>query len=390
MKTLIEKALTICRLFDSLIQHVLIGFLLILILNASNASAFLIERDYQTLGDNLFTLDTQTGLLWLDVPVTSPQSKDSILDFIAEEDFFWGIRDLNSSGQIISEVEMLMQHAGIVNTFGVPTAANDAGVLKLLALMGETTVGEQYGIFHNVLGPTNTSSSKLVYSPGASEAHGIFDSLVHTSDGRNDRGQYLRRIADPNSYESLSNGNNSSSLLGGTSSTGGVTVTFDTNDDGVFLAEYNLENQSEFLKHIFDNQVENLNFAIPGENIQWWDLDYKSDFGLADPNFGTALVQLKYDDSELGQLFNESDLQVFHFRQGAWELVATTVDTDANIVSFSTNSFSPFALGMSSSVIPEPTTILLFGGGLLGSILKRKIRFSGVSSIPSTTTDFRI
>jgi hypothetical protein len=104
-----------------------------LLLAVSPASAALIEVDLFTQGDKLLTLDTSTGLEWLDLTVTENESYNSIIGgfggFITGEGFRYATE---------AEIAALRGQAGIVDLTGTSVAANRTGVDLLLLLMGCT------------------------------------------------------------------------------------------------------------------------------------------------------------------------------------------------------------------------------------------------------------
>ena len=53
-------------------------FLFVNLLFASNCYCALVERDWLSVGDGLITYDTETGIEWLDVPVTISKSYNEV------------------------------------------------------------------------------------------------------------------------------------------------------------------------------------------------------------------------------------------------------------------------------------------------------------------------
>ena len=100
---------------------------------APSAGAVLIETDRATLGDGELTLDTATGLYWLDIDLTLGLSVDDLVGGAGG----W----LTTAGYrfaTLPEVVALYNEAGIVDGTGAFTAANFAGVVSLLNLVGCT------------------------------------------------------------------------------------------------------------------------------------------------------------------------------------------------------------------------------------------------------------
>ena len=73
-----------------------------------------------------------------------------------------------------------------------------------------------------------------------------------------------------------------------------------------------------------------------------------------------------YDPSTLPAGTDQTQLVIWHFNSltNQWEHSGPSdVDIADHIISFTTSSFSPFALG--TLAVPEPSTLVLGGGGLL-------------------------
>jgi hypothetical protein len=101
-----------------------------------------------------------------------------------------------------------------------------------------------------------------------------------------------------------------------------------------------------------------------------WDIT--SDF-----SFGTATLELRYDDALASLLgVTESNLKLWHYTGGAWTNITASVDTiNKTITGLSVTSFSPFAIAEDLAVVPEPSTILLFVAGA-GVLWLRRRRFT--------------
>jgi hypothetical protein len=100
-------------------------------LTISSAGATLIEKDLNAVGDKLLTLDTKTGLEWLDVTATNGLSYNAaeLTTFVTSQNFRHANQDevagLYSAGP-----------ASAVALNGPYTAANVPGVNELLAKLG--------------------------------------------------------------------------------------------------------------------------------------------------------------------------------------------------------------------------------------------------------------
>ncbi len=100
-------------------------------LTASPAHALLIEGDLNAVGDKLITLDTVTGLEWLDVTATLALSYDAaeLTPFVTSQ----GFRHAD-----LTEVSTLYTNAGVTDQTGVFAATNFLGAQELLSKLGCT------------------------------------------------------------------------------------------------------------------------------------------------------------------------------------------------------------------------------------------------------------
>jgi hypothetical protein len=146
-------------------------------------------------------------------------------------------------------------------------------------------------------------------------------------------------------------------LLGGEGATGGLDITLEATEGGNLTADYGTLTLEELADRVTQGDFSALDFQIPGEEVQLWDLEFQEGT-LA----GTATVLFTYDDSVLGEDFPESNLRIYHFTGGAWTELAGVQDVVRNTITVQTSDFSPFGLGM----IPEPSTALLLATGLAG------------------------
>lgn len=82
-------------------------------------------------------------------------------------------------------------------------------------------------------------------------------------------------------------------------------------------------------------------------------------------------ITIRYDDSVLAA-GEEALLSIVHFTNGAWETPAQILDMQANTVTLTVNSFSPFAL-VSAAAVPLPPAAWLLGSSLL-LLARRRVR----------------
>jgi hypothetical protein len=104
-------------------------------------------------------------------------------------------------------------------------------------------------------------------------------------------------------------------------------------------------------------------FTLPGNLLQLFDLSASGT--LASP----LEITFTYDPEALPEGFDESLLRVFHWTGTAWENLGGAVDANGNIITVTTDSLSPFAIG----AVPEPETyaLMLAGLGLVGFAARR-------------------
>jgi hypothetical protein len=109
---------------------------------ASSGHAALIEADFATPGDALLTLDTDTGLEWLDLTETVGLSYDELIAGAGSVDY------LNVHGfqyATTDQVGVLWTNAGIANMSGSSTSGNRAAAEFLIAAMGCTSSCDSIG-----------------------------------------------------------------------------------------------------------------------------------------------------------------------------------------------------------------------------------------------------
>lgn len=115
-----------------------------------SGSAALIETDWTNTGDTLLTLDTSTGLEWLDVPVSTSRSFLNISTEFGPGGDFEGFRHATTS-----EVLELFLSAGLTDLSGGWSASNYQPALDLQEFIGLTST-----VF-----PTTLGSTADVFSP---------------------------------------------------------------------------------------------------------------------------------------------------------------------------------------------------------------------------------
>ncbi|RKZ67885.1 MAG: hypothetical protein DRQ44_05080 [Gammaproteobacteria bacterium] len=112
-----------------------IGMLFICLAVVSfNTSAALVSTNWKTVGDNLITRDTDSGLEWLDLTETTGLSYNDVSSKFSEGEQFAGW-----SYASITEVRELLNNAGGSGVYnGAWSAENNGVVIPLLDLWGHT------------------------------------------------------------------------------------------------------------------------------------------------------------------------------------------------------------------------------------------------------------
>ncbi len=83
-----------------------------------------------------------------------------------------------------------------------------------------------------------------------------------------------------------------------------------------------------------------VNFAIPGQNLQVWDIDFDGIFT------GLATLTFEYDEDLLGGA-NENDLQIYHWNGSLWEVLSRlALDTDNNTITVKPRVSHPLQPGL--------------------------------------------
>lgn len=106
-----------------------------LLVGAPISQAALVPADLSTPGDALVTMDTNTGLEWLDLTQTVGLSYSSVAGGIG------GWVGLGFSFADVAQVQTLFTDAGIVNFTGTVVPENYQGASLLVSLLGQTASG---------------------------------------------------------------------------------------------------------------------------------------------------------------------------------------------------------------------------------------------------------
>src|SRR5262249_43201462 len=144
---------------------------------------------------------------------------------------------------------------------------------------------------------------------------------------------------------------------GGTGTVGGAQASFSAQTvAGTLSSTYSKPTDAQLQTTIGASAASAINFSLAGTTHQIWDLGYTGTFT------GNVAVTLHFDPTLLTGV-NLSNLIIEHYQSGAWVLpTSQSIDSVANTITFTTTSFSPFAL----AVVPEPSTLCLLCLGIGG------------------------
>ncbi len=124
-------------------------------------------------------------------------------------------------------------------------------------------------------------------------------------------------------------------LLGGTA-TGGIDLSFGDDFSGEIVVTPSV-----------GTTANPPTFSLPNAGeFQVWDIEVVGSFS------GTAELTFSYDEATL--IVPESELVIFHYSETSesWEALPTVVDEINNLLIATTNSFSPFAMGVAQNSAP--------------------------------------
>jgi hypothetical protein len=144
------------------------------------------------------------------------------------------------------------------------------------------------------------------------------------------------------------------SLLGGAfgSATGGLNADFGTSIDspGTLEASYSqVDNPTFSSSYSGTSGFDVGNFLTTGASgtFQVWDLDFD---GMLSEG-GQVTLEFKYDDTGLTPL-QEAALGIWHYGEYGvggsrqWKWLRDSIDTSANVITITTDNFSPFSIGV--------------------------------------------
>ena len=130
-------------------QEKTLTILVALVLAASTTQADVIEADDSRFGPRSLTIDTRTGLVWLDLPWTVDLSYWDVEALKGPGDRFEGFRHATAE-----EVRSLYTSAGVNLGYSGPSSASFQAAESLIAMIGQTGVQgvpESYGISGSIV-----------------------------------------------------------------------------------------------------------------------------------------------------------------------------------------------------------------------------------------------
>ncbi len=133
------------------------------------------------------------------------------------------------------------------------------------------------------------------------------------------------------------------SCNGGSDHVGGVDFEIeDVTEDGTFFGEESEADDDELDDRIEDGEFVLPSFNQPGGLSQLWDLEYTGSYN------GRIRLTFAYDPALIPAGFDHTRLTMYHYHSGAWEQMVGTVDPVRHTITVSTDSLSPFMLGVAT------------------------------------------
>ncbi len=191
-------------------------------------------------------------------------------------------------------------------------------------------------------------------------------------------------------------------VLGGAGTTGGVTADFPATITPGTITVQEVPGITSLTQAAVEAGQANPIFALStADNAigapQIWSVDFAGQL-----NGGSATLTFNYDPTKLPAGTDQSQLVIWHFNHitNQWEHTgAGDVNIALHQITYTTDSFSPFSLG-TLAVVPEPSTIVLAGCGLLSlgivgwrrrqAVVARSALIADLTRPPETSEPFGV
>jgi hypothetical protein len=158
----------------------------------------------------------------------------------------------------------------------------------------------------------------------------------------------------------------SGSTNGGSSQVGGVDYMFeDTHSSGKFFVSYSAEDLKGIQEQVAAGEFGAPTFDVPGGTLQVFEIEFEGSFS------GLVTLTVGYDTSLLPPELDPARLHVYHWKNGSWIDLGGVVDVVNHTITFATDSFSPFAIGVAPGV-PEPGALAMLAAGMGALVWRRK------------------
>jgi hypothetical protein len=128
---------------------------------------------------------------------------------------------------------------------------------------------------------------------------------------------------------------------GGSSVPGGIDYEFeDVETEGTCFSDFSRADDDELETRITQGEFGSFNFLTPAKPAQIWEVEFSGSYA------GSIHVDFGYDPTLLPAGFDEDGLAIYHFTDGGWVKLGSTVDQVTHSISVSTATLGAFALGV--------------------------------------------
>jgi hypothetical protein len=159
-----------------------------LLLSINSAQAALVETDWKNTGDALATLDTETGIEWLDLNLTTNTSLSEMNTQLDNTYLGWRFPTKQEVNDLADKLFPTIDfaHSGTTTTHSAPSYSEDSQ--RFLSLFGTNYLGDaMFGIYH--AGSLTNHDASLVF--GLYENRTIYDDCSGCSPRHAQNGIFL-------------------------------------------------------------------------------------------------------------------------------------------------------------------------------------------------------